>query len=90
MSLVLYCGVHRDCTIVNMHNKLSQLRDAIARHDHKTIISLCKSLSRQQASYIAIKYQAYFGELFFQLVAFHIEALDICLSMARPLLMALP
>lgn len=70
MSLVLYCGVHRDCTIVNMHNKLSQLRDAIARHDHKTIISLCKSLSRQQASYIAIKYQAYFGELFFSASGF--------------------
>lgn len=65
MSLVLYCGMYRNCTISNMHNKLSKLRDAIARHDHKTIISLSKTLSRQQASYVALKYQAYFGELFF-------------------------
>ncbi len=65
MSLVLYCDVHRNCTIVNMTNKLSQLRDAIAKHDHKTIISLSKSLSRQQATYMTLKYQAYFGELFF-------------------------
>ncbi|EFO61473.1 Hypothetical protein GLP15_5079 [Giardia lamblia P15] len=65
MSLVLYCGMSRSCTISNMTNKLSQLKDAIARHDHKTIISLSKSLSRQQAVYMTLKYQAYFGELFF-------------------------
>lgn len=65
MSLVLYCGMSRNCTISNMTNKLSQLKNAITRHDHKMIISLSKSLSRQQAVYMTLKYQAYFGELFF-------------------------